>query len=866
MADKQIAQQPVSQHDLLPSPPHPALPVEALRWRPAPELYDFTTTNDLSPLQGIIGQRRALEAIHLGAEIHSPGYNIFVNGLAGTGRLTTIETILSEMQTVEPQLFGLGFVNNFEDPDRPCVIRLPRGKIRALREEMRDAISYLQARIPAMFEDEQFRKGRARIVERFQERERDMVSTFEEKIKPLGFILGQRKTGPNMSQPEILPMIGTTPYALDDLDTLIREEKLTVEDAREINKKADDLQDDLFDLIKKGRKLAAEYRRKMVDYERRAATMLVSATLEEITAHYPYDSVKKFIRDVRRDILENLDLFRRHREAGEDDEEESAEEETPESTKKKNEGVIEIEDPFHVYDINVLLDNSDTEGRPIIIERNPTYVNIFGTIERSRDAKDGWVSDFSSVKGGSLLQADGGFLIMNAVDALSEPGVWTMMKRVLLHRKIQIQPLESLLQFGSMQTSMAMKPEEIRLNVKVILIGPPELYQALFHAEEDFRKIFKINAQFDYEIERTEALLHDYAKFVRKLTAEEELLPFDPSGMSAVTEYAAERSGSAGKISLRFSDIADILRESSFWAEKVGARVVAREHVETAIDKMIDRNSMWREKIMERIEEGTLLIATEGRRVGQINGLAVYDLGQVSFGKPTRITATVSVGRTGIVNIDREARLSGSIYIKGSMIIAGFFRNRYAQESALSFAASIVFEQSYGGVDGDSASSTEVYALLSALSHVPIRQDLAVTGSVNQWGEIQPIGGVKEKIEGFFDVCRQRGLTGTQGVLIPIQNVPELMLRNDVVEAVGRDEFHIYSVSSIDQGIEILTGVAAGTPDKEGNYPDGTINGLVARRLLDLTEKLRRDATLLLPEESVIATNLADGLGSGGEG
>ncbi|MCB0710919.1 MAG: AAA family ATPase [Ignavibacteriae bacterium] len=825
--------------DMLPTPNHTPLPSSALRWRVDPSIFSFETTDDLEELQGIIGQRRALEAMEIGAEIHSPGYNIFVNGLAGTGRLTTIKNILEGMQTAEMDLYDIGFVNNFSDPDRPCVLRLPKGKMRSLRADVKDAISFLRSRIPAMFEDEKFRKGRARIVDRFQEKERNMVGEFEEKIKPRGFILGQRQTGPNVIQPELLPMINGTPYGVDDLDALIRDEKITVEDARKINQEVEDLQDDLYELMKKGRKLAGDYRQQIVDYERSAATMLVTATLEEIISNYTHDSVKKFLRDVRNDILENLDLFRPQREAGEEREEEV-------------EGEIQIEDPFHVYDINILLDNTDTDRRPVIIERSPSFTNLFGTIERTRDPQDRWVSDFSSIKGGSVLQADGGYLIINAVEALTEPGVWNMMKRVLLHRKIQIQPLENFFQYGGIQSTSGMKPEEIRLNVKVIMIGPSELYQALFHAEEDFRKIFKINAQFDYEIERTDGILTQYAHFIKKLTKEEQLPPFDVDGVAAVTEYAVERAGGAGKISLRFSDIADILREASYWTVKKGNHVVSRRHVDKAIRAMIERNSMWKEKITEQIDDGTLMIATDGSRVGQINGLAVYDLGQVSFGKPTRITATVSVGRSGIVNIDREANLSGSIYNKGALILTGFFRHRFAQSRPLSFSASIVFEQSYGGVDGDSASSTEVYALLSALSRVPIRQDFAVTGSVNQWGEIQPIGGVKEKIEGFFDVCCRRGLTGTQGVLIPIQNVPELMLREDVVTAVEKGEFHIYSVSTIDQGIEILTGIAAGVEDSDGNWTEGSINALVKERLEELSEKLRYGVPILTTEDAAL--------------
>jgi ATP-dependent Lon protease len=452
---------------------------------------------------------------------------------------------------------------------------------------------------------------------------------------------------------------------------------------------------------------------------------------------------------------------------------------------------------------------------------------------------------------------------MSANDALSEPGVWKALKRVLLHRKLEIQSIESFFQTSSAQVS-ALKPQAIDLNVKVILIGDSRLYQVLYQLDEDFRKIFKVNAEFDFEIDRTDQTISDYARFIRRLSDEENLLQFDRDGVAAVVEYAVEKASKNTKISIRFSEIADLLREASFWADRDRSEVVSRYHVDKAHAKMIDRNSMWKDKVMERIMEGTLLIATEGNRVGQINGLAVYSMGQISFGKPTRITATTFVGTGGVVNIEREARLSGSIYNKGTLILLGFFRNRFAQKRPLSFGASVVFEQSYGGIEGDSASSTEVYALMSSLSGVPIQQNIAVTGSVNQWGEIQPIGGVKEKIEGFYDVCKARGLTKSQGVMIPIQNVSDLMLRADVVESVAAGEFHVWAVASIDQGIEILTGVAAGERDAQGNYPPGTINSLIERRLADLAERLKESGPTMTNGTS--APPIVDvEIGGGGE-
>ncbi len=809
----------------IPASAHPELPPSLLRWYADTSIFDFPSTAHIEPLEGIIGQRRALEALLLGAEIFSPGYNIFVSGLSGTGRLTTIQKILESISPDCHVPHDYAYVYNFDDPDQPQLLVFPKGKAVLFQEAMNETIAYLRTHIAKMFDEENFRSGRTKIVEDFQNRERQMLDEFEAAIKPQGFALGQRKNG-DMVQPEILPIINAKSYPIEAIDKLIKDETITSDEAKEITKQYHQLRGELFTIAKRGMKLSQEFQKAISTYEHDSALMVVDTTLEDLRSRFPFDPVRTYLVAVRDNILDDLDSFRQDADddAGNDKGEREA---------------------LKVYTVNVVLDNSKTTGCPVIIETTPTFVNLFGTLEKVYDQRGGfWTTDFTRIKGGSLLRADGGYLIVNASDALSETGVWKALKRVLLHRKLEIQSLETFFQTSTPSAS-AMKPQPIDLNVKVIMIGDSRLYQVLYDMEEDFRKIFKINAQFDYEINRTDSILGDYARFIRKISDEEHLLHFDRDSVGAVVEYAVEKAGDTSKISLRFSDIADLLREASFWAEKDGAEVVSRYHVEKAHLKMIDRNAMWKEKTLERITVGTLMIATEGRRVGQINGLAVYSVGQSSFGKPTRITATVAVGAQGIVNIDREARLSGSIYNKGSMILFGFFRYRFAQKRPLSLAASIVFEQSYGGVDGDSASSTEVYALLSALSRVPIRQDLAVTGSVNQWGEVQPIGGTKEKIEGFFEVCRLRGLTGTQGVLIPVQNVRDLMLSNEVVEAVADKQFHIYPVSTVDQGIEILTGVAAGVRDERGRYPEGTINYLVEQRLEQLADALKNTFPML---------------------
>lgn len=814
-------------------PSVPELPAGALRWYADPSIFDFPSTAFIDPLKGIIGQERALKALQLGAEIYSPGYNIFVSGLSGTGRSTTIKNILEQITPEWHVPHDYAFVHNFSDETTPRLLTLPRGRGAPMRQAMVEAIGYLRAQIPRTFDDEKFRNARMKIVEEYQGRERTLLSGFEAELRPRGFALGQRRTG-ELVQPEILPIIGEQTYPIEQLAALVSEKTITPEDAERIEGEYGELRKELFAIARQGMQLALEFQGELARYERESARLVVEATIDTVRSRFPFDSVTAYLDEVEADVLDRLDLFKgRPIVSQEGNEEEGAEE-----VEEVEEGVVD--ETFRIYAVNVVLDNAKTTGCPVIIETTPTFINLFGTIERVLDQQAGiWTTDFTRVRGGSLLRADGGYLIINAADALSEPGVWKGLKRVLLHRKLEIQPIESFFQ-TSTPAAAAIKPQAIDLNVKVIMVGDAFLYQALFEADEDFRKIFKINAQFDYEIRRTDAVLQDYARFVRRLSDEESLLHFEREAVCAIVEYAVENAGRADRISLVFSDIADLLRESSFWAERDRAEEVTRFHVEKAAREMVERNAMWREKTQESIIEGTVMIATEGSRVGQINGLAVYSVGQISFGTPSRITATVAVGKDGIVNIDREAQLSGSIHDKGALILDGFFRNRFAQEHPFTLSASIVFEQSYGGVDGDSASSTEVYALLSALSRIPIRQDLAVTGSVNQWGEVQPIGGVKEKIEGFFEICRQRGLTGTQGVLIPIQNTADLMLSTDVVEAVHDGVFHIYAIRTIDEGIQLLTGRDAGLPQSDGSWPLDSINALVAQRLVELGEAMKK--------------------------
>ncbi|MEO0225918.1 MAG: Lon protease family protein, partial [candidate division WOR-3 bacterium] len=498
--------------------------------------------------------------------------------------------------------------------------------------------------------------------------------------------------------------------------------------------------------------------------------------------------------------------------------------------------IPKVEDKFVDFQVNVLVDNSETKGPPIITETSPNYRNLFGTIERVVDRMGGIRTDFTKIKAGSLLRANNGFLILNALDVLMEPGLWQALKRTLRNGVIDIQTYDPFYIFGT----TALKPEPIPCTAKVVMIGNAYLYSILYHYDEDFKKIFKVKADFDNVMPNTPKTRNQYGDFICFICKEECLLHFDRTAVAEVIEYGARIAGRKNKLTTRFHIIADILREASYWAKKDNARFVSSKYVEKAIEEWVERVSLVEDKISEMIKEGTIMIDTRGREIGQVNGLSVYTTGEYSFGKPTRITAKTSMGRAGIINIEREADLSGPIHNKGVLILSGYLRWKYGQNKPLVMTASLCFEQSYGEVEGDSASSTEVYAILSSLANVPLRQDIAVTGSVNQKGEIQPIGGVNQKIEGFFDVCKAAGLTGKQGVMIPYLNIPDLMLKKDVVDAVRQGKFHIYPVKTIDEGIEILTGMKAGKRLKNGQFEKDSINYLVDKRLRELAENWQK--------------------------
>jgi lon-related putative ATP-dependent protease len=795
------------------------VPAHRLRWRCDPESLGFESTKDLSAVQEIIGQPRALEAIHTGLEIEGFGYNIFVTGLVGTGRNTTIKRLLKEIDATDRIPEDLCYVNNFKNPDMPKILILHVGQGGTLKKDMDTLVESLKRDIPLVFESETYQEKKNEAVEGLRKEQMRRLKRFEKEVKKSGFSLVQFKMGP-YSKPGILPEVDGKPVDVDELKTTSEGGRFTDEELEQIKAKRQELTEALDKLLKESRKYEKQIEQAVRLLNQESLRPMVGEVMADIGEKYDQPRVREYLDQVEKAILENLDRF--HTGEGRGDEKTGSER-------------LMAEDPFLDFRVNVLVDNSDTKGAPVVVENSPSYRNLFGTMERMAGPSGFWKTDFTRIKAGSLIRANGGYLIINARDALLEPQVWTTLKRTLKNRSIEIQTYDPLYLMGG----TALKPEPVDLKSKIIMIGDNRLYHLLYRADEDFKKIFKIRADFDSIMARMEETVKQYAAFVCKICHEEGLRPFHKTGVEAIVEYAVRLAGKQDKLSTRFHLISDVMREADYWAGKASSELVAEEHVDLAIEKRTFRVNMVEEKIQEMINDGTIMIDSEGEVVGQVNGLAVYQMGDHQFGRPSRITAKTSMGRAGIINIEREADLSGKTHNKGVLILAGYLRGKYAQDKPLTMSASICFEQSYTGIDGDSASSTEVYALLSSLSGLPLRQDMAITGSVNQKGEVQAIGGVNEKIEGFFDVCRLKGLNGKQGALIPEQNVNDLMLRKDVVDSAKEGRFHVYSVKTIEEGMEILTGVRAGVPLPKGGYTKGSVNDLVDRRLRDLAQQMR---------------------------
>src|SRR3972149_997385 len=794
-----------------------AVPVEKLHWRCPEELFQFECTTDKEPLKEFIGQDRALDSINFGLAVERPGYNLFLTGLTGTGKAATIKSRIEKFiagkkaQGIKYQLYDWCYVHNFSDPDRTKVLKLLQGIGKSFRDHMEGLLKTLKEDIPKAFSSEEYTKRKQEVMEEHQRKYQAMMDTMEQEAMEKNLMVQLSSMGA-----AVVPLVNGKPMTREEFLSLSEKERGTIESKRlEMMRKVDETYSRIRDMEN-------ELAEKMKGIDLRIGEFAAAPHLEELLKTYSeYPEVVNFLKEAKEYTLSKLDLFTQ----------------LPMPQLPGMPPMPHV-DSFTAYKVNVFVDNSSLDGPPIIIEPNPNWFNMFGKVER-RAIMGTYLSDHTMIKPGAVHLANGGYLILNIRDVLLNPGVWEGFKRVIRTKEVRVEdPLEQF----SFLTPQGMRPQPVPVELKIAVIGDDNLYQLLSAYDEDFWEMFKVKADFDYQVQRTEENIKAYTCFIRSCCDEEKLLPFDRSGVAKVIEFATRAVGDQEKLSARFGQLKDLLIEADYWARASKSEMIKGEHVENAVREKIHRLDLIAERIRQLIEEGTLMIDVKGEVVGQVNGLSVYDIGTFSFGRPSRITAKTFLGRRGVINIERESQLSGRIHDKGVLILSGYLGWKYAQDKPLSLSASLCFEQSYTGIEGDSASSTELYAILSSLSDLPIRQDMAVTGSVNQKGEIQPIGGVNQKIEGFFDVCKAKGLTGDQGVMIPRSNVRNLMLRRDVVEAVEQGKFRIYAGGSIDEGIEVLTGVPAGQRDSEGHYPDSTGNGLGEKQLKEYSERLKRVA------------------------
>jgi len=787
-----------------------------LRWQLDPSRLPFETTAELDPCEDIIGQEQAVAAIRLGLDLRSFGYNIFITGLVGTGRMTVVQRLLAELaangSTAREPLQDFCYVNNFKSPDMPRLLRFAPGDGSQFAKAMERFVTMLRKQLPQVFESEAYVRERKERLRPYREEQSALIGAFQKQVESEGFAVIQVQMGP-ITRPDVLPQVEGQPVALEQLDDLVTEGKLPAEQATSLREKHKVLSEALGEVAKQMRAIERKVQDEVEALNRSIVQEAIREALREIRDRFPTEAVSLYLSEVEEHVIEHL---------GRSVEEEKSEgDETP--------------SPFHSYHVNVILDNSGSRSVPIVTETHPSYGGLFGTVEAPADREFTERAGYSHLRAGSLVRADGGFLILNAIDVLSEPGVWPALKRTLRTGQVEIRPPEHM----PFPWGTAIKPDPIGIRTKVVMIGDVRLYSLLYELDEDFRKIFKVKAEFDADMDRTPAALDQYARFIAKICASEKLPPFDRGAVAHVVEYGVRRAGRQDRLSTHFTFVKDVIVEAGFWARQDKAPVVEERHVQRALTEQLRRVNLAERKVKDAIARGELIITTAGERIAQLNGLAVYSLGDYSFGVPTRITASVGVGRAGIINIEREAALSGSTHDKGVLILSGFLRARFAREIPLALSASLCFEQSYGGVDGDSASSTEIYALMSALADLPLRQDIAITGSVNQHGEVQPIGGVNEKVEGFFDICRMGSPTGSEGVLIPRRNLHHLMLREDIVDAVAAGQFHVYAIESVDEGLEVLTGHPAGKRGENGLYPAESVNGRVEARLRELAERVK---------------------------
>jgi lon-related putative ATP-dependent protease len=766
-----------------------------------PSVFDFETTADIEPLDQVIGQERAVRAIAFGLEMKSPGYHIFVTGPEGTGKTTIVQEIVHKAAKKLPTPPDWCMVNNFKDEYRPRALPVKPGQAVRFAKSLNRLVSDFKIRLPKEFQADSFREKVLEIQKKYGEQKKDHFEALDRSA-----LDKQLKVEKTPSGYQTIPMNGDTPYDEATFAGLSEQERADLETVVQA------FQAEIQTAMQAVSRLNHAKQKEIQQLAEELTRFVVKNRLNLIRENYQdQNEILQFLDDLEEDLVENVGLF------------------LPRQKESEGSGANPadaVERALNRYRVNVLEDRSGMEGAPVVFEPNPTYQNVFGHIEK-RAVMGTLVTDFSMVQSGSLLHANGGFLILEVASVLAQSQVWESLKRALQNKMLFIEDMARDMGLSS----ASLRPTPIPLDVKVILLGGYEPFQLLQNFDYKFNKIFKVRADFDYEVARTDETIGLYAQFIARVCRREHLLPFAPDGVSAVVEYGEKSIDNKNKLSLRFGSVVGVIKEADYWARKDDADRVTSVHVVKAFNEHRFRYNLYEEKIHENYVEDTIMIDVAGEAVGQVNALAVYQMGEIAFGRPSRITAETFMGKSGVINIERESKLSGKTHDKGVLILSGYLGRTFAQRYPLSLSISLTFEQSYSGIDGDSASSTELYAILSSLSGIPIRQGVAVTGSVNQKGQVQAIGGVNQKIEGFFDVCCSKGLTGNQGVMIPAANVKNLMLKKSVIDAVKQEKFKIWQVATIEEGIEILTGTPAGTPDAKGNFPPESIYGRVHLKL-----------------------------------
>ncbi len=773
-----------------------------------PAFFKFKTTRELDPFDGAIGQARGIKAMDFGLNIDIKGYNIYIEGPTGIGKTIYAKNKLTELAKKKPVPDDWVYVYNFANDNEPQAINLPAGLGKEFASDMNQFIDTIKNEIRSAFNNQDFEKEKENIQKDVEEKKIRLIDKLNKDAAKQGFEIKNTPSGIYF-----LPMINGKTLTEEEFNAL--DEKVRAD----FEERSVAIQQETIDTMKKIKELENKASEKMNSWQNNIALFAVTIQVNELRNKYKkFAKIQNFLKAIQKDVLTNLNDF--------------IEEEKPVNVPPQM-GQANATKPWDKYKVNLFVDNSELKGAPVIIDSNPSFYNLFGKLEYE-NSFGMMKTDFTLIKPGLIHKANGGYIVLQVRDLLTNPILWDSFKRVLRTREIHVDTLKDY-QLNAVAIA-SVKPEPIPVNLKVILVGPSNIYYALLEQDEDFRKLFKVKVEFDEEAPRTDSNMFKIAQFIHNFCEKEKAPHFNAGAVAKVIEYCSRMVENQSKLSTQLNDITELLGEACTWAKMENAKIVTAEYVKKAINERIERVNKYDQRLVEMIQNGTIMIDTAGQKVGEINGLSVMHIGDYSFGKPAKITANTYIGKAGIVNIEREVELSGTSHSKGVMILSAYIGEKFAQERPLSLSASLCFEQMYNGVDGDSASSTELYAILSSLSELPIKQNIAVTGSVNQKGEIQPIGGITDKIEGFFNICKLRGLTGDQGILMPYQNIKNLNLNDEVIKAVRDGKFHIYAIKTIDEGIEALTGVPAGKKNKNGEYTVGTVNFLVNEKLKRYSE------------------------------